>query len=159
MCAVLILALIVILIIVLILQTNKFREGVFFTGPNPLRDPERTFVDVQARYPGCKDTNKHCPMWASGYECRRNPRWMFKNCPRSCGVCGLNPNEKEEQIYESVTYDKKTGIDPCADLARAEQCAKWRTLGWCRDPHTQTFMHYNCPRACGWCKYDVTLII
>ena len=35
----------------------------------------------------CKDENKRCKLWALTGECKKNPKYMATNCPKSCGVC------------------------------------------------------------------------
>jgi hypothetical protein len=36
----------------------------------------------------CADNHESCDMWASTGECEANPKYMLKQCQKSCMVCG-----------------------------------------------------------------------
>lgn len=36
----------------------------------------------------CVDNHESCDMWASKGECKANPKYMLRNCQKSCMVCG-----------------------------------------------------------------------
>lgn len=133
-----------VIIVVLILLFLTYET--FYTGPHPLRDPGRIWVNQP-----CLDKDSRCALWAAGHECKRNPEWMFENCPTSCGVYHMNEDQKNLAIVESRTFDRRKNITPCASTAGKEQCEKWTLKGWCKQyPY---FMANNCPEECGVCKY------
>ena len=35
----------------------------------------------------CKDKDKRCKSWAWSGECKKNPKYMVINCPKSCTIC------------------------------------------------------------------------
>jgi hypothetical protein len=36
----------------------------------------------------CADNHESCDMWASTGECEANPKYMLKQCQKSCMICG-----------------------------------------------------------------------
>ena len=35
----------------------------------------------------CKDKDKRCKLWALTGECKKDPKYMVINCPKSCKIC------------------------------------------------------------------------
>jgi hypothetical protein len=51
-------------------------------------EPQPTPVE---KYPDCQDDHHQCAQWATDGECEAvtgNPEYMYRNCPRSCNICG-----------------------------------------------------------------------
>ncbi|CAB3405504.1 unnamed protein product [Caenorhabditis bovis] len=46
-----------------------------------------TIVDCQQ----CRDSNLNCEFWSRRGECAINPKWMLRNCQKSCGTCSPPP--------------------------------------------------------------------
>nr|XP_058962185.1 putative tyrosinase-like protein tyr-3 [Pocillopora verrucosa] len=109
----------------------------------------------------CKDKNKHCKSWALSGECRKNPKSMVINCPKSCticpackdknkhckswastGECGKNPK------YMLFNCSKSCGVCPaCKD--KNKRCKFWASTGECgKNPK---YMLPNCSKSCGKC--------
>ncbi|GLC55313.1 hypothetical protein PLESTB_000971400 [Pleodorina starrii] len=44
---------------------------------------------------GCTDTQPQCASWASSGECGRNPGFMARSCPASCGSCPVLVNMRQ----------------------------------------------------------------
>lgn len=38
--------------------------------------------------PDCVDNHESCDLWASKGECEANPKYMLKQCKKSCFICG-----------------------------------------------------------------------
>ena len=66
-----------------------------------------------------------CPGWTTDGECYKNPGFMYKECPNSCGVC------------EGVK---------CADN-NSTQCAIWAEAGECLNNPLAVMK--ECPDSCG----------
>ncbi|KAF3785544.1 putative prolyl 4-hydroxylase 7 [Nymphaea thermarum] len=47
----------------------------------------RRFGSAPPEIGGCVDDNQHCPLWASGGECEKNPAYMHHSCKKSCNKC------------------------------------------------------------------------
>merc|ERR1719217_2055676 len=76
----------------------------------------------------CKDLQPDCPGWVAEGECFKNPGYMYKECPQSCGVC------------EGVK---------CSDN-NSTQCEIWADAGECfKNPG---YMYKECPDSCGVCS-------
>jgi hypothetical protein len=84
----------------------------------------------------CEDMNENCLTWAENDECTKNPKYMSKNCCKSCG-------EQEQQLQERVMY-------ACVDLNN--KCKRWAD-DKSKDPCTNNsdFMMKNCPVSCHLC--------
>jgi hypothetical protein len=51
----------------------------------------------------CEDKDRNCPSWASRGECQKNPKYMKKNCPKSCKTCvGSQAISTSEEDYENL---------------------------------------------------------
>jgi hypothetical protein len=52
----------------------------------------------------CEDKDRNCPSWASRGECEKNPKYMKKNCPKSCKTCVGSQaiSTSEEEDYENL---------------------------------------------------------
>ena len=82
-------------------------------------------VTCQACKSTCKDVANDCPGWTADGECYKNPGFMYKECPGSCGVCN--------------------GIK-CADK-NVTQCKIWADAGECLDNPLAVMK--ECPDSCG----------
>lgn len=74
-----------------------------------------------------QDLESDCPGWTAGGECFKNPGFMYKTCPNSCGVCAGSA---------------------CADNNRT-QCHIWADSGECA--HNPLSVMKECPESCGVC--------
>ncbi|EDQ87102.1 uncharacterized protein MONBRDRAFT_27621 [Monosiga brevicollis MX1] len=126
---------------------NKLKKAKPHSPGGQVEDPD---VIVKMRLPAeveqtCVDTDPKCEYWArpgeTGYggrhsigECQKNPDFMNKACPVSCGQC---------QVLEKANI-------PCTNLYR--QCTDWATPG-----HTSAegecvnnakWMKRNCKLSC-----------
>jgi hypothetical protein len=81
-----------------------------------------------------------CPGWTANGECFKNPTYLYKHCPKSCGVC---PEPSEEKI--------KTA--PCSDF-NTTQCHIWADSGQCAENPLAVMK--QCPESCGVCKPTCT---
>lgn len=53
----------------------------------------------------CADKNSNCPYWARTKQCQVNPRYMLRNCRKSCKVCGVvkpKPTPKPTRVTVGV---------------------------------------------------------
>ena len=51
----------------------------------------------------CKDKNKNCKSWALSGECKKNPKFMVINCPKSCTICpGMHDTQEVKKITRNV---------------------------------------------------------
>jgi hypothetical protein len=82
-------------------------------------------VTCEACKSTCKDQQNDCPGWTADGECFKNPGFMFKECPASCGVC--------------------EGIK-CSDN-NATQCEIWADAGECLNNPLAVMK--ECPESCG----------
>ena len=59
----------------------------------------------------CTDSDpEQCPLWEKEGECQKNPRWMLKNCKKSCKVeeCGKSICRNSSLIYIEWSDANKT---------------------------------------------------
>jgi len=71
-------------------------------------DPEPLFFDLFGKsgrqraddqeFSSCVDGNKRCPSWAQRGECSKNPRYMLKNCQKSCNRCSSSSILKNRKL-------------------------------------------------------------
>jgi hypothetical protein len=50
-------------------------------------DPDGTRRVLHLNLIKCDDNNERCEEWASNDECEKNPRYMLRECEKSCKVC------------------------------------------------------------------------
>lgn len=111
----------------------------------------------------CADNHSDCPQWSQRGECKINPKYMLKNCQKSCGTCvGLHIGEMQrsqdattadlvlQRLYETRAHVKSelsrdiSLHDRC--LNRNELCTDWAVRGDCEK--NPAFMLSNCAAAC-----------
>ena len=54
--------------------------------------------------PNCGDIKTECRAWSQDNDCIINSEFMLTNCPKSCGSCGMTPEQLKtvtETIYDS----------------------------------------------------------
>jgi hypothetical protein len=140
-----------IILFILLLWGLMSLKDQFLTGPHPLRDLGRNWTNIQNKR--CQDAFIKCPWWASAGECRYNPKWMFKYCPYSCGVCDAGECERKLMEVESKVFDQQKNLIPCVDYESGVNCQKWAHQGWCEKyPY---YMSKNCESTCNFCKYNL----
>jgi len=116
----------------------------------------------------CKDSHELCPHWARMQECDKNPKYMLRNCHKSCNFCSklqaLHPYEREKTmkvIEESGLYYYNEVLEK-SEYAKVRrhcqnrdaQCSYWAALGECEA--NPTYMTMHCALACKTClKLDV----
>lgn len=92
-------------------HTDRFRSS-----PNRNRITDETCLynvkitsDTRTEYiipkRNCYDRSGHCPFWnRSGAECSKNPGFMHKTCPLTCGLCQkedvVDKNEKQDSTQD-----------------------------------------------------------
>merc|ERR1719265_1680405 len=112
--------------------------------------------------PLCSD----CPGWTSDGECFKNPGFMYKECPNSCGVCeGVKRADKNATQCEiwadagecinnplAVMKECPDSCGVCTTVCNDhdESCKGWTKAGECET--NKAFMHRVCPASCGVCQ-------
>jgi len=65
----------------------------------------------------CQDEHPKCSLWSEVGECTKNPRYMLKNCMRSCLQC---PDQREElRIKKRMWTDEE--LEVAADMGVAQR--------------------------------------
>lgn len=107
----------------------------------------------------CQDNTDQCDVWASQGECDANPRYMLKECQKSCFVCGNDngdglgdgsafgvpqimgneafnstPEDAKERLRRVTRYMEHSGITPeiktkCRN--NHAECTNWAVSGEC----------------------------
>ncbi|MFH4979031.1 hypothetical protein AB6A40_005740 [Gnathostoma spinigerum] len=122
----------------------------------------------------CRDDNKSCKIWADDKQCDLNPRYMKKNCRKSCkickesnsagddctdsdkkcelwakkGECENNPNWMLKNCKKSCKQCKESGSDDCTDSDK--KCESWAKKGECEN--NPNWMLKNCKKSCKQCS-------
>ncbi|KAI8781987.1 cysteine-rich venom protein LIO1 [Biomphalaria glabrata] len=114
----------------------------------------------------CNDNAGGCAAWAKDRQCQINPKYMLKNCKKSCNVCkakGGSVNQGGEDKGGSVNQggedkggnvnqggdDKKCNDDPSGCIGRAER-------GECQT--NQDYMRQSCRSFCSFCESDTSCV-
>jgi ShK domain-like len=50
----------------------------------------------------CPDLHETCEYWASLGECNANPKYMLKNCPKSCHVCQWTKSQIDREVRKRL---------------------------------------------------------
>jgi len=79
-------------------NTSSRKKGTRDTGTASTRN-------IMEETTSCKDDDENCSGWADMGECENNPKYMEKNCRKSCGTCETMANKKIEDI--STKLNKK----------------------------------------------------
>lgn len=56
----------------------------------------------------CEDNHENCSGWADMGECEKNPRYMLKNCMKSCGTCEPTIEEEVEDVEDASEMLERT---------------------------------------------------
>jgi prolyl 4-hydroxylase len=119
----------------------------------------------------CADNHESCDMWASTGECEANPKYMLKQCQKSCMICG----DMELDLGVEQVIDAKRGDEVRARIQQAKEyveeriakdpkqryllegckmnhknCAYWGVLGECEA--NPGYMKLQCAPVCGTCE-------
>ncbi|TMS37334.1 hypothetical protein L596_004287 [Steinernema carpocapsae] len=92
--------------------------------------------------PECKDTRPDCPQLAEEW-CKKNPGWMKKYCPVSCGMCE-KPKPTVVPVIPVVPEECGDLRVDCATLVQGRYCIKY-----------EDFMKSYCAKSCGFCGTPV----
>ena len=114
----------------------------------------------------CKDVQSDCPGWTADGECYKNPGFMYKECPNSCGVCDgircADNNATQCKIWAEAgecLNNPLAVMKECPDscglcttvcMDHDESCRGWAKGSQCDD--NKAFMYRVCPAACGICQ-------
>merc|ERR1712039_1003734 len=115
---------------------------------------------------GCRDVKNDCPGWTADGECFKNPGFMFKECPLSCGVCeGVKCADNNVTQCEIWAEAGECLNNPLAVMKECpDSCGVCSTVcmdhdescpGWAQDEQcdeNKAFMFRVCPSSCGVCQ-------
>lgn len=85
--------------------------------------------------PLCVDQSPKCFIWKILGQCKANPAYMLRGCPKSCGVCGASNVEIEKKMAKHAAA--------CADMS--PYCEDWMQQGHCSKRYVST----TCRKSCG----------
>lgn len=85
--------------------------------------------------PLCADQSPKCFIWKILGQCKANPAYMLRGCPKSCGVCSTSSVAVERRIAKHVAE--------CADFS--PYCEDWMQEGHC----AKSFVSMTCRKSCG----------
>ena len=105
----------------------------------------------------CRDSDPVlCPSWTRGGECNKNPTYMLKNCPLSCGVCGFQCADQRQWGVlckcnagysgpiggpcvgcEAGKFKSSNGTEPCKECAAGKVSS--RESAHCQNCSANTF--------------------
>lgn len=110
----------------------------------------------------CRDVHTMCPAWADAGECKRNVKYMYKDCSASCGICKTRCYDKEVACSD---WARKGECDRNQDLLtlcpvscgvctemcldKQNDCPLWAAAGECAKNPAYTLK--ECPNSCGVC--------
>lgn len=120
-------------------------EKVKEDGPkDSVKNPEEMAqAKVDKAKEECVDNHESCDLWASTGECEENPKYMLKQCKKSCMVCG----EIEIDLGVEQVIDSKRGDEVRARIDAAKKYVEERIA---RDPKQRYLLegcklnHENC---------------
>jgi hypothetical protein len=74
-------------------------------------------VTCEACKSTCKDVQSDCPGWTVDGECYKNPGFMYKECPNSCGVCdGIRCADNNATQCKIIDQQSKSIASSCAEV-------------------------------------------
>uniref|UniRef100_A0A2C9JFA9 Metalloendopeptidase n=1 Tax=Biomphalaria glabrata TaxID=6526 RepID=A0A2C9JFA9_BIOGL len=89
-------------------------------------------------------SNTECEGWAKHDQCKINPRWMHKNCYKSCSGCTGSGG-----VVTTTSGPTKTGLsEKCEDLNA--DCPNWAKYGSCDSNPTYSLKY--CKKSCNNCN-------
>ena len=110
--------------------------------------------------PSIQDMEEDCEEWAFDGECNANPRFMLKNCQRSC-LKDLNTKDNDLLSWGLIgRHNPADNEQSCVDLytihtmqqdENEETCEDWAADGLCKSFDDKHFMLSQCARTCMVC--------
>jgi len=102
----------------------------------------------------CIDAKSYCSLHAGAGRCETRPKYMKKNCAKSCGFCASGESAMTTSATTTTStttrrgnFQLETKSSSCEDSNSL--CTVWGDAGRCE--LRGTFMTETCPKTCGLC--------